>query len=108
MKESFKIYRTNGLTRKTDCVGSYSNNTFTAGSVIVKDVANVYAVQTTTKVMLNGRPCLAVEVYITTEGTLCRVLIGGSEEVYPTIKKETVSIDDFLEVDDNSDEEEMP
>jgi len=105
MTANFRIYRTNGLTRKTDCVGSYSNSTFTAGSVTVKDVANVYTVQATTKVVLNGRPCLAVEVYITTaEGTLCRVLIGGSEEVYPTVKKEA-TVNDILEIED---EEEMP
>lgn len=104
--DSFKIYRTNPLTRKADCVGRYANQTLNIGGVTVVGVIHGYCVESATKIMKEGRPCLACEVYATTtEGVVCRVLVAGDEESYPTVKKEA-TVDDLLEI--YEDQEELP
>jgi len=104
--DSFKIYRTNPLTRKDDCIGRYSNQTLTVGGVTVTGILSGYYVESDTKIMREGKPCFACEVYATTtEGVVCRVLVSGCEESHPTVKKEA-TVDDILEIED--DMEEMP
>lgn len=104
--DSLKIYRTNPLTRKTDCVGKYANQTLSIGGVTVTGVTHGHCVDSSTKIVLHGRPCLACEVYATTtDGVVCRVLVAGDEESHPTVKKEA-TVDDILEI--TEDEEEMP